>query len=73
MERFFESHFGDILLSGVQVNFTGDTQAYGETQRAFPVLADGSGTCGFLRRFGLGRALNRQVQWKSILFIGHGR
>ena len=42
MERFFDSQFGDILLSDVQVDFTGEAETFGETQRAFPVLADGS-------------------------------
>lgn len=43
MQRFFESQFGDILLSDIQVKFTGgDTEAYGQTRRSFPVLADGS-------------------------------
>ncbi|CAB9520302.1 trypsin inhibitor heavy chain H4 [Seminavis robusta] len=42
MESFFESEFGNILLSDVQVTFGGDAFVYGATPREFPVLADGT-------------------------------
>jgi len=42
IESFFESEFGSVLLSDVHVSFDKDAGAYGETQKYFPVLADGS-------------------------------
>ena len=44
MQDFFESQFGDVLLSDIHVDFSGDdaVEAYGETRNTFPVLADGS-------------------------------
>jgi hypothetical protein len=42
MESFFESEFGTILLSDVQVALKGeDVTVFGETQQTFPLLADG--------------------------------
>jgi hypothetical protein len=42
MESFFESEFGTVLLSDVQVALKGeDVTVFGETQQTFPLLADG--------------------------------
>ena len=45
MYDFFLSEFGTVLLSNVSVEVKGNDgfQVYGETQRTFPLLADGYG------------------------------
>lgn len=42
MQTFFESEFGNVLLSDVRVDFGKNNGVYGETRSSFPVLASGS-------------------------------